>query len=195
MASLLAILKTSSPRVGDKLQIDTSSINKHIGIQKVLNMHTRGIVYMRQYFKLSLEHATLSCECTDCFEGFFSPYGIPLDAYKEKSGMPFPIPQPLPDTDLTGDLRYMTLVDAMKIPFTTEHQPSLELRRVRNHNTTPHDGVALTGQKRITVNVTNENKKCTVNHACESSGMQRLYEASLLVLARRIQSNEANNWH
>ena len=32
MASLLAILKTLSPLVGGKLQIDTSSINKHPGI-------------------------------------------------------------------------------------------------------------------------------------------------------------------
>jgi hypothetical protein len=41
MASMLAILKLPSPLLGDKLQIDASSINKHLDIQKVLIIHTR----------------------------------------------------------------------------------------------------------------------------------------------------------
>ena len=44
IASLLAGLTTLSPLVGDKLQIDTSNINKHPCIQKVLNNHTHGRV-------------------------------------------------------------------------------------------------------------------------------------------------------
>ena len=80
MVSVLAILKTLSPVVGDKLQIDTSSINKHPGFQKVLNNHTRGSACMRQYFKNPLEYVALPFECIACSKGLFSPSGMPLDA-------------------------------------------------------------------------------------------------------------------
>ena len=38
--------------------------------------------------------------------------------------------------------------------FTAEHQPSLEIRRARSYNTTAHDGVALAGRERSTVDAT-----------------------------------------
>jgi hypothetical protein len=47
--------------------------------------------------------------------------------------------------------------------FTTEHQPSIELRRARSQNTTVHDGVALAGRERSTVYATRA-KTCIVNH-------------------------------
>ena len=74
MSSLLAILRTSSPLVGDKLQLDTSSINTHLCSQKVLNNYTRGIAYMRQYFKLPLSLVTLPCDCIACACGLFLPW-------------------------------------------------------------------------------------------------------------------------
>jgi hypothetical protein len=45
---MLAILQLLSPFTGDKLHNDTSGINKHPGIHKVLNNHTKGSAYMRQ---------------------------------------------------------------------------------------------------------------------------------------------------
>ena len=165
MAYVLGILKTLSPLVGDKLQIDTSSINKHSGIQMVLNDHTRGSAYMRQYFKLPLDHVTFPCDCIACSKGLFSPLAMPLNAYKEISGIPLPIPKPPPTTGPLGDLRYMTLEEAMQRPFTAEHRPSLGLRRARrSQNTTAHDGVALAGRERSTVDATNANKKFMGQH-------------------------------
>ena len=96
IASVFAVLRTLSPQLGDKLQIDTSSINKHPGIQKVLDNHTRGSAYMRQFFKLPLGHVTLPCECIACCEGLFSPLGMPLEAYKEIFALPLPIPKSPP---------------------------------------------------------------------------------------------------
>jgi hypothetical protein len=110
-----------------------------------------------------LEHVTLPCECIACSEGLFSPLGMPLSAYKEISALPLPIPQPPPATGLPGDLHYMTLDEAMKMPFTAEHQPSLEVRRARSQNTTAHDGVALAGRERSTVDATRA-KTLVVNH-------------------------------
>ena len=104
IASLLAVLMTLSPLVGDKLQIDTSNVNKHPSIQKVLNKHTRWSAYMRKYFKMTLEHATLPCECIACSQGVFSPFTLPLNEYREISALPLPIPQQKSSTSLPSDL-------------------------------------------------------------------------------------------
>ena len=103
---------------------------------------------MRQNFKLPLEHVTLPCECIVCSEGLFSPLRMPLDAYMEIYALPLPIPKPPPATGLPGDLHYTSLADAMKMPFTVKHQPSLELRSARSRNATVVDGVAIAGRER-----------------------------------------------
>ena len=79
---------------------------------------------------------------------------MPLSAYKEIFALPLPIPQPPPTTGSPGDLHYTTLEKAMQKPFNAEHQSSLDLVRARRQNTTAHDGVALAGRERSTVDAT-----------------------------------------
>jgi len=158
ISSLLAVLTTLSPLVGGKRQVDTSNIKKHPGIQKVLNNHTRGSAYMRQYIKMPLEHVTLPCECTACSRGLISPLTMTLTAYCEISALPLQIPQPPQANGLPGHLHYMSLEEAMKMPFTAEHQPSLEVRRARSNNTTAHESVALVGRERGTFDASHANK-------------------------------------
>ena len=65
---LLSILRKISPSIGDKLQIDSSNIKKHPEIQKVLDNHSRGSAYFRQFFKRPLVG---ECDCVACREGMF----------------------------------------------------------------------------------------------------------------------------
>jgi len=96
---------------------------------------------MRQYLKLPLDHVTLPCDCIACSEGLFSPLIMPLDAYKEISALPLPIPKPPPATGLPGDLHYTSLADAMNMPFTAKHQPSLEVRARSRHGAITYNPV------------------------------------------------------
>ena len=129
---LLAILRKISPSIGDQLQIDSSNIKKHPEIQKVLDNHSRGSAYFRQFFKRPL---VAECDCFACREGMFSPIIMPVEAYTElheKYAMPLPIPKP---SNIAGksDLHYMSFEEAVAQPFTDKHQPSLQKRR-RNNN-------------------------------------------------------------
>jgi len=45
----LEVLRTISPGIGSNLQIDSSNIKKHPELQKVLDNHTRGSPYFRQF--------------------------------------------------------------------------------------------------------------------------------------------------
>ena len=52
--ALLQVLRKSSPLIRDQLKIDSSNIKKHLDIQKVLENHTRGGAYIRQFSKRPL---------------------------------------------------------------------------------------------------------------------------------------------
>ncbi len=84
--------------------------------------------------KFALEKEPVVVDMT-CKADNSSHLTMALDAYKEIAALPLPIPQPPPATSLPVDLHYMSLEEAMKMPFTTEHQPSLEVRRARSSNT------------------------------------------------------------
>jgi hypothetical protein len=84
--------------------------------------------------KFALEKEPVVVDMT-CKADNSSPLTMPLDAYKEIVALPLPIPQPPPATGLPGDLHYVILEEAMKMLFTAEHQPSLEVKRARSNNT------------------------------------------------------------
>ncbi len=89
---------------------------------------------------------------------------MPLDAYKNIYALPLHIPQPPPTIRQPGDLYYMSLEEAMRIPFTAEHQPSLELRRYRSCDTTNHEGVALIGRERSILDAAKAIKTFNAHH-------------------------------
>jgi hypothetical protein len=134
---LLAILRKISPSIGDRLHIDSSNIKKHPEIQKVLDNHSRGSAYFRQFFKRPL---VAECDCVACREGIFSPMIMPVEAYTElheKYAMPLSIPKPT--VKKAADLHYMSFEEAVTKSFTDEHQPSLQNRR-RNNNIVDRGG-------------------------------------------------------
>ena len=47
---VLQVLRKISPLVGDHLKMDSSNIKKHPELVKVLDIHTRGSAYFRQFF-------------------------------------------------------------------------------------------------------------------------------------------------
>jgi hypothetical protein len=84
--------------------------------------------------KFALEKEPVAVDMT-CKANNSSPLTMPLDAYKEIAALPLQNPQPPLATGLHGDLHYMSLEEAMKVPFTTEHLPSLEIKRARSSDT------------------------------------------------------------
>jgi len=52
------------------------------------------------------------------------------------------------------------------MPFTSEHQPSLEVKRARSNNTTAHEGVTLVERERSTFDTTHTIKTFKTNHVC-----------------------------
>jgi hypothetical protein len=88
---------------------------------------------------------------------------MPLEAYKEISALSLPIPPPT--TGPPGYLHYITLEEAMLMPFTAEHQPSLANRSARSRNTTVVDGVAIVGREKLTpADASHANKTSRGNH-------------------------------
>jgi len=142
---LLNVLRKVSPLIGDHLKIDATNIKKHPEIQKVLDNHSRGSAYFRQFFKRPL---VAECDCVACREGMFSRIIRPVEAYKdlhENFDMPLPIPKPSSIAGKPG-LHYMSFEEAVKLPFTDEHQPSLQNRR-RNKNVVMGGGVSIGGRE------------------------------------------------
>jgi hypothetical protein len=135
IAALMQVLRKISPSIGESLKIDASTIKNHPEIQKVLDNHTRGSAYFRQFFKRPL---VAGCDCIPCKEGMFSPMIMPNDAYEELChtyAMPLPIPKP-GDTISRTDMHYMSFEEAVKEAFTDIHQPSLRGRRRANNSST-----------------------------------------------------------
>jgi hypothetical protein len=66
IGELLQVLRKISPAIGDHLQIDSSNIRKFPEIKKVMDNHTRGSTYIRQYFKRPL---VANCDCVACEKG------------------------------------------------------------------------------------------------------------------------------
>ena len=89
--------------------------------------------------------------------GMFSCLVMPHDAYVElvnNFAMPLPIPMP---QDVAGsDLHYMSFEEAVKHPFSDEHQPSLQNRRRTNNKAM--GGVAVHGRESNMSSESEQNK-------------------------------------
>jgi hypothetical protein len=115
--------KISTSIVGGKLQIDSSNITEHLGIQKIMENHTRGNAYFPQFFKRPL---VADCDCVAFVSHVFAPAIVPLAAYEEMHNnviMTLPIPKTTSVARIS-DPHYMTFDEAVKHPFTNEPQPS-----------------------------------------------------------------------
>ena len=91
---------------------------------KVLQNHTRSTDYMIQFVKSPLCTPPRICECKACKLGLFQPLRMPMGAYEKVHSKLFPLQIPQAQSDESGELRYLSLEDTMKLPFTDEHQPS-----------------------------------------------------------------------
>ena len=52
-----------------------------------------------------------------------------MSAYEKVHSKLFPLPIPQAQSDESGELRYLSLEDTMKLPFTDEHQPSKKAKK------------------------------------------------------------------
>ena len=128
---VLHVLRKISPLLGDHLKIDSSNMKKHTELYKVLDNHTRGSAYFRQFFKKLL---VAPYDCIPCKQGMFSSLIMPIEAYEElhnKLAMPLPIPKPT--IDGVNGFHYMSFEEVVTHPFTAEHQPSLQNGRRTNN--------------------------------------------------------------
>jgi hypothetical protein len=144
--------------VEDKLQIDSSDMKKHHGIQKIIDNHTRGSAFFRQLFKRPL---VSDCDCVAYMSQMFAPMIMPLAAYKElhkNFAMPLPIPKSASANGIP-DPHYMTFDEAVKQPFRDEHQPSLQNRR--RNNSTVVDGDVSLGERETRTSSEAETNKVT----------------------------------
>ena len=142
MGEILTVLRAICPVLpkGSQLKIDSGNINKYPALQKLLDNHSRGSAYMRQFFKLPLQSP---CDCVACQKGLFSPLVMPAKAYVEIPMMPLPIPKPVPTSGPIGDLHYMSMEQASQQPFTDEHQPSVKHRAANRSRGAATGGVAI----------------------------------------------------
>ena len=123
MDGVLSTLQLLSPQLTE-LKVDAGSINNYPELKKVLDNHSRGSAYMRQYFK---EPLVRPCDCQACRKGVWRPLLMPVAAYQELSqryALPLPVPKPQPTTGPVSELHYMSLMEALDQPFTDEYQPS-----------------------------------------------------------------------
>jgi len=142
----------------DKLQINSSNITKHHGIQKIMDNHTRGSAYFRQFLKRPL---VAGCDCVACMTGMFAPMIMPnvtFDELHNNYAMPLPTHK-LASATLIPDLHFMTFEEAVKHPLTDDHQPCLQNRR-RNSNAMVDGGVSL-GKREIRSSSETESHKVT----------------------------------
>jgi len=180
IASVLTILCSISPLIGQNLKIDSSNIKKCPEIRKVLDNHTRGRSYFRQFFKRPL---VAPCECIPCRKGMPAPMIMPLEAYAElHNNLAMSLPITKTSSGAAGTrvhLHYMSFEEAMTHPFTDEHQPSIQSRRHNNNNNTIIGGVAL-GERETSSLELEANKQTHTKQVSPWSGnMQGLHEAPL----------------
>ena len=92
---------------------------------KVLKNHTRSSDYMIQLMKEHISCDSKMCDYKACELDLFKPLRMPIEAYTKLRAhlFPLPIPKLTPNTP-GGNLRYMSLMESMLLPFTNAHQPS-----------------------------------------------------------------------
>ena len=80
---------------------------------------------MTQFFKEPLVENRV---CKACSQDLFKPLRMPQSIYEEvkKYPMPMPIPKPTSIGDTSANLHYMSFEEAQALPFTSQHQPSLQ---------------------------------------------------------------------
>eukprot|EP00873_Tetraselmis_striata_P014883 jgi/Tetstr1/435147/TSEL_002607.t1 len=90
MQALLKRLHDIDPTL-ESLKLDSSSINKHPELRRVIDNHTIGGPYMRQYFKQPLVD---DCQCKACQLGLWGVLRLPAAAYADIVNHKVPLPIP-----------------------------------------------------------------------------------------------------
>ena len=144
IVNVLKILRTISPLIGGNIKIVSSNIKNFPGIHKVLDNHTRGSSYLRQFLNRPL---VAPCDCSHCRKIMFASMIMPLEAYAElHTNLAMPVPITKTSSSAAGthvDLHYMSFEEAVPHPFTDEHRPSIQSRRHNKKYNTVIGGVAL----------------------------------------------------
>mmetsp|Transcript_34456 Transcript_34456/g.88129 ORF Transcript_34456/g.88129 Transcript_34456/m.88129 type:complete len:140 (+) Transcript_34456:1443-1862(+) len=130
MQALLKRLQDIDPTL-ESLKLDSSSINKHPELRRVIYNHTIGGPYMRQYFKQPLVD---DCQCKACQLGLWGVLRLPAAAYADIVNHKVPLPIPEVTSDSIKDaVHYMPFEEAVHHD-TPQHtsQPSFSASRRRD---------------------------------------------------------------
>ena len=126
---VLGPLKSICPRLQhDKL--DKKKAEAFPELLEVLKCHSRRTHFMIQFFKKQL---IVDCDCKACRDSLFKVVRMPPSVYQQVMDfpMPMPIPKPVKLGNTSDDLEYMSFADAMLLPFTDVHKPSLAAAATR----------------------------------------------------------------
>jgi hypothetical protein len=131
MQNVLAILQRIEPGLKEIKITRKEAHGAYPELMKVIKNHSRASDYMIQFVKEPLVKSPNRCDCKACELGLFKSLRMPREVYDKLHTNLFPLPIPGErDGTPIGELRYLSLEDTMKLPFTDDHQPSKQARRV-----------------------------------------------------------------
>jgi hypothetical protein len=153
MQNVLAILQRIEPNLKEMKITRKEAAGTYPELMKVIKNHSRASDYMIQFVKEPLVTSPNVCDCKACSLGLFKSLRMPREAYDKVHTNLFPLPIPgVRNGNLSDDLRYLSLDDTMKLPFTDDHQPSKQARRAASEQqiqgSISGQGVALTNKRR-----------------------------------------------
>ena len=130
MQNVLAILQRIEPHLKELKITRKEAPGAYPELMKVIKNHSRASDYMIQLVKEPLLASPNVCDCKACELGLFKSLRMPREAYDKMHTNLFPLPIPEERNGIpSGELRYLSLEDTMKLPFTDDHQPSKQSRR------------------------------------------------------------------
>ena len=130
MKNVLEMLQRIEPSLKEIKITRKQAPGAYPELMKVLKNHSRASDYMIQFVKEPLVSSPNGCDCKACELGLFESLRMPREAYDKVHANLFPLPIPEERSGTPGgELRYRSLEDTMKLPFTDDHQPSKQARR------------------------------------------------------------------
>ena len=144
MKNVLEMLQRIEPNLKEIKITRKDAPGAYPQLMKVLKNHSRASDYMIQFVKEPLVLSPNGCDCKACELGLFESLRMPREVYDKVHANLFPLPIPEERSGTPGgDLRYCSLEETMKLPFTDDHQPSKQARRAASQQ---QNQVSIAGQ-------------------------------------------------
>ncbi len=128
MTKVIGHLKGICPSL-THIKLDKKYAEAFPDLLQVLEYHSQSCDYMIQFFK----EPRVDCTPKACINNRFKHVRMPRQVYERFLAFPMPMPilKPIGVFDKEADVEYMSFTDALKLPFTNAHQPSLAVTTLR----------------------------------------------------------------